>query len=413
MTESKRQKSGFVARLARWAINRTDFFYRQLRFFWPTPIFAWGGKTTAVVTRFDDVQEVLHELTTFRVPYAEKIKVMMGGGNVFLGKDDDPERADEKSLFYEIMPKEEAIDRAKPEVEALADEVVEAAGGRLDIAMQLTQDVTTRFFGRYFGLPGPDDTSTETYSDWARLLFEFQFVDRGNDPALRQRVDAVAATMRDYVDGAIAARKTAMGEHDDLLERCLQFQAAGRPLTDEQIRNNLIAFIVGGFPQPPMIIPQLFDVLLDRPVQLAIARGAAKDGDDERVANYVFEALRFFPLTPGLFRTCARPYTIAKGTRREKVIPEGATVFALTRSAMYDDRVLDRPAAFRVDRPWQHYMHFGWGPHLCFGVFVNRQMTPAICKAVLKRSNLRRARGDDGRLVHNGAFAKSLVVEYD
>jgi len=410
MAEGSGKRDGPIQSLMRWAINRTDFFYRLLRRFWPIPVVTVGGKSTAIVTRYDDVQEVLQEHRTFRVPYAEKIRVMMGGGNVFLGMDDDPERADEKALFYELMPSREAITRAKPEVEALSDDIVEQANGRLDLAMQLTQTVTTRFFGSYFGLPGPVDT--ETYSDWARLLFEFQFVDRANNPDLRKRVDGVAAQLRDYVDSAIAERKTALGEHDDLLERCLQLQKADGSLADEQIRNNLIAFIVGGFPQPPMIVPQLFDVLLGRAEQLKAASRAAQQGNDELVSRYVFEALRYFPLTPGLFRDCAQAHTIAKGTKREKTIPTGSTVLALTRSAMYDSQVLTRPAEFSVERPPVDYMHFGWGPHLCFGVFVNEQIIPAICKSVLKRPNLRRARGKAGRLTFDGAFAKSLEVEF-
>jgi hypothetical protein len=33
-------------------------------------------------------------------------------------------------------------------------------------------------------------------------------------------------------------------------------------VTDRDIRNNLVGIIVGALPQPPMMIPQLFDILL-------------------------------------------------------------------------------------------------------------------------------------------------------
>ncbi len=392
-------------------VNRSDFLYRLLRTLWPIAVIVRGKIRIAVVSRYDDVREVLLAKEFLRVPYAEKIRVITGGENIFLGKDDDPEHADEKSLMYEIMPRAEATSLVRPAIEDMADDIVMNAGGRLDIVMQLTQQVTTRFFGTYFGLPGPVDVTT--YSDWARLLFRFQFVDRANDIELRREVDYVGRKLREYVDEAIIARMENPGAHNDLLERCLRAQAAGKNLTNEQIRNNLIGFIVGGFPQPPMIIPQILDVLLSRPKELAEACEAARAGDDELVSRYVFEALRFFPLTPGLFRTCTQPYKVAKGTRREKTVPAGAIVLALTRSAMHDERVIGSPRQFRIDRPDSSYMHFGWGPHECFGVFVNKQMTPAICKAILKRPNLRRAGGPSGKLQMDGPFAKSLVVEYD
>jgi hypothetical protein len=40
-------------------------------------------------------------------------------------------------------------------------------------------------------------------------------------------------------------------------------------------------------------------------------------------------------------------------------------------------------------------------------------MTPAICKAVLKRPGLRRASGPEGKLRLEGIFAMNLTVEFD
>src|SRR4030081_3902764 len=71
------------------------------------------------------------------------------------------------------------------------------------------------------------------------------------------------------------------------------------------------------------------------------------------------------------------------------------------------------PTSFRLDRPDYSYMHFGAGMHECFGLYMNREMVPAICKAVLKRSGLRRAPGDAGRLRMESIFPMSLVVEFD
>jgi cytochrome P450 len=127
----------------------------------------------------------------------------------------------------------------------------------------------------------------------------------------------------------------------------------------------------------------------------------------------VFEASRFYPLTPGLFRHCTEDYKLAAGTWRAKVIPNGALVMASTRSAMFDGRQIESATQFRIDRPDYNYMHFGYGMHECFGVYMNRVMMPAICKSLLKKPNLRRAPGADGKLQMDGAFAKSLLVQFD
>ena len=205
--------------------------------------------------------------------------------------------------------------------------------------------------------------------------------------------------MRGYVEATIAERKLARGQHDDILERCLAFQDLGLPgFSDREIRNNMMGLIIGALPQAPMVIPQLFDVLLDRPAMLAEAQAAALADDDAAVARYVFEASRFYPLTPGLFRNCLTPYRLAAGTWRAKTIPAGAFVMASTRSAMFDGRQVRDPRSFRTDRPDYHYMHFGYGMHECFGLYMNRVMVPQICKAVLKLPKLRRAAGPAGQL---------------
>lgn len=415
MTGQQSLADRLEARLGDWAFRNMDGIFRVLRLVAPILVVRRKGRSFAVVSRFDDVQEVMSRPNVFQVPYAPKIRVIMGGGNIFLGMNDVPDFTRDKSTMRVVVPREEVPTRIKPEVTRLAEEIVAGAGGRLDIAMQLTQQVTTRFFGPYFGTPGSDVT---TISDWARQLFKFQFVDIDNDPTVLAESEPVAARLRAYVDGVIAERKAARAAGregpDDILERCLRLQAQHVPgLSDEQIRNNLIGFIVGGLPQPPMIIPQLFDVLLDRPRELERAQEAARAGDEAGVAKCVFEALRFYPLTPGLFRACAEPYRLAAGTWRARTIPKDATVLALIRSAMQDGRRVPYPGHFDVDRPDYAYMHFGYGMHLCFGVYINQVMVPAICQAVLKRRRLRRAAGEAGTLQMDGAFAKSLVVEYD
>lgn len=395
-------------------VTRSDFIYRILRKVWPIAVIPLGKSTMVLVSRHADVAEVLEQKSVFNVNYAEKIRIMMGGGNIFLGMDNDPDRAASKALMYEIMPPAEAMTRTKPEVKALCDEIIADATkngrGKLDIVMELSQQVTTRFFGNYYGLPGPVDVFT--YSDWARVLFQFQFADAGNDPALRVKVDRIAQDLRTYIDTAIADEKRKPSGHDNLLTRAIAAQAKGAALNDRRIRDTMMGLIVGGLPQPPMIVPQLIDVLLERPDALKQAQTAAEAGDDALLSQIVFEALRFFPLTPMLQRTCASSYVLAHGTSRAKKIKPGANVIALMRSAMHDSEVFDEPSEFRTDRDANAFMQFGWGPHECFGIFVNRVMTPEICKAILKLPNLRRASGDSGKLTNEGIFPKNLSVRF-
>src|SRR5205823_4265596 len=100
-------------------------------------------------------------------------------------------------------------------------------------------------------------------------------------------------------------------------------RSRARPgFSDNQIRSSLMGFIVGGPPQPPMVVPQALEQLLRRPDALAGAQQAARDNDDKLLAGYVFEAMRFDPLAPFLPRVATRECMIAAGTPRAVTCPK-------------------------------------------------------------------------------------------
>jgi cytochrome P450 len=204
-------------------------------------------------------------------------------------------------------------------------------------------------------------------------------------------------------------------KQDDVLGRCLEEQAAGndRFKDDWWIRVALMSFAVGGPPQPPMVVPQALEQLLRRPDALAGAQQAARANDDQLLAGYFFEAMRFDPLGPALPRVATQPTVIAAGTSRATQVPEGATVYAAFSSAMMDERRLLDPQSFNPRRLPHEYIHFGYGLHTCFGAQMNKALLPLMLKPLLKRPNLRRAPGPDGVLSKRGAFAERLRVNYD
>ena len=88
-------------------------------------------------------------------------------------------------------------------------------------------------------------------------------------------------------------------------------------------------------------------------------------------------------------------------------------VFAANGSAMMDERKLTDPMEFDLDRPPQHYMHYGWGMHRCLGLHVANAQLTEMAKALLLRKNLRRAEGDTGRLTYTGPYPNPFVLQFD
>jgi cytochrome P450 len=367
-------------------------------------------KNYAIVTRFEDVQEVLSRDDVFQVTYAEKMKVTTGGQNFFLGMQNSPEYDRDVTHMRSAIRRED-VATIIPFVQETARQLVTKSGGQLDTVKQLAQIVPVRLISEYFGCPPKSETDLAA---WASTIFQYLFADVNNDPAVDRAAREAAAKTRDYLDLTIATRKSRPSGKDDVLGRCLTMQQAGMPgMDDLAIRNNLLGLIVGAIPTTSKCCAQALDQLFSRPAQLAAAQAAASAGDDALVARYVFEALRFNPNNPALFRITAEDYPLARGHIHGATIPKGTIVVAVTQSAMFDGDKVDAPNDFRTDRPPYIYMHFGYGLHSCFGRYINQVQIPGILKPLLASKSLRRAPGDAGKLQIAGPFPSSLVVNFD
>jgi cytochrome P450 len=386
---------------------------------YPEPIFAILRrikpivlvKNFALVTRFEDVQEVLARDDVFQVTYGEKMRVITGGQDFFLGMQNSPEYTRDVSHMRSVVRREDIPDRIAPFVQKTASGLVAAAGSQLDVVKQLSKAVPARWIADYFGCPPPSDPQLEA---WGSVIFQYLFTDLSNDPKVAQAATKAASEVRNWLDATIAARKANRvakdKDKDDVLGRCLALQSAGLPAMDDvSIRNNLLGLLVGAIPTTSKCCAQALDQLFERPEHLKGAQAAALADNDVLLGKYVFEALRFNPNNPGVFRVAAEDYRLAKGSLHATTIPKGTSVIAATQSAMFDERIVDQPNQFRVDRPEYLNMHFGYGLHTCFGQYVNRVQIPGILKPLLKRPGLRRA----GELQYDGPFPSTLPVRLD
>jgi cytochrome P450 len=401
------QPGGLKPLIAAWLFGMLPILFRVLRTVWPIPHF---GKTVAV-TRYDDVREVFLNDQSFGTPYRPKLDVIMGGQPFFLGMGDTEDYRRDTAAMRKVVLQSDIPGRLAPAVEKMAQDIVAAAPGRLEVVDALVRQVTFKVYSDYFGIPDPPGHEIRV---WGTRLFEFQFADPGNDPSLRAEVDEIAPALRAHIQSLIVARRASGATTDDVLGRCLLMQAKSEPgFSDDQIPTALMGFVVGGPPQPPMLVPQALEQLLRRPQALKGAQEAARAGDANLLAGYVFEAMRFDPLAPALPRVALKDATIARGTSRTTKVANGASVLVAMSSAMMDSRRIADPYSFNPHRLPHEYIHFGYGLHTCFGIHMNLALLPLMLKPLLMRTGLRRAPGRDGHLKKRGAFSDRLYVEYD
>jgi cytochrome P450 len=398
-------QDSITKKIQAWAFNHLDLVFTILR--WVKPVLVF--KNFALVTRFEHVQEVLARDEIFLVTYQEKMEKVTAGENFFLGMQNTPRYTRDVSNMRLAVRREDIAERIAPFVDDCAEKIMTSVQGKIDVPAELSRVVATRLIGDYFGTPGWNEVE---FADAATSMFHYLFYP--DDPELEKTALEAAAKSRDYIDNTIAQRKRNRHQHDDILERCLQMQDANMPgMTDLDIRNNFLGLIIGAIPTTSKCVVLVLDYLLSQPELLAQAQQAARADDNDALTQYILEALRFNPFTPGIGRITAQDYVVGRGTWRATKIPKGTNVLVATQSAMMDCLKLKSPRQFRLDRPNYQYMHFGFGLHTCFGLYINRTQIPRIVKAVLKREGLRRASGQEGQMQSEVLFPVHFVVEFD
>src|ERR1700722_9441147 len=158
---------------------------------YPEPIFAILRRIKpillfenyALVTRFNDVQEVLARDEVFQVTDGQKMMKVTGGENFFLGMQNSPEYTRDVSHMRSVVRREDIPGRIGPFVQKTATDLVAAAGKELDVVTQLSQTVPTRWVADYFGCPPPSEEKLEA---WTAIIFQYLFTDQNNDPKVDQ-----------------------------------------------------------------------------------------------------------------------------------------------------------------------------------------------------------------------------------
>jgi cytochrome P450/glutathione S-transferase len=368
----------------------------------------------AIITRFDDVVEILKRDRDFTISQINAGKIKQIDGPFILGMDASPQYDRENAALHQAVQRED-LDRIREFVARNAVELIAAVRPRrrIDVVNGLARVVPIRLLASYFGMPGPDDP---TMMRWMRDIFHYIFADLTNAPSVLQDALSSSAELHRHMDVQIALRKShqnGSGKNGDVLGRLLAMQGPALPwLDDNAVRRNLGGVIVGSVDTTSKFVTLAIDELLRRPTSLAEAREAALNGDIDAVRRCAWEAVRFNPHHPLQVRFCARETPIASGQARSKNIPAGCFAYVATLSAMFDPAVFKNPAEFNAKRETE-YLHFGYGMHTCFGKHINAVQIPELVAALLRLPNLRRAPGGAGQILYDGPFPNRLVLEFD
>jgi cytochrome P450 len=374
---------------------------------WFAPIFRLPMKNVYVVTRYDDVRDVLSRSAEFPVPWADKMKAFTDDQNFVLGMADDAKYRLSYEQLARVFRRRDVPEYVSPQSAKVS---AQKLSGRksLDVIQDLMWAVPTQLTEDYYGIPIRDKAE---FAYWTVAVSGHLFGPPFADPDNNAR--AAAGCLRGAINEGIrvARAEVAAGrtrEHH-VLQRLVK--ECG---DDAVIRAQLFGMVLGFIPTNLIASGNILDTLLRRPEFMEAARAAALDGDNERLWRCLQEALRFRFINPGAWRKCcAEGATIAAGTSREARIPAGAYLLVSMQSAMFDARKINLPTKFDPNRPPEDYLVFGHGQHWCIGAYIAMAQITQTFKVLLKHTGLRRAAGPSGQLRRINIYPAYMNVELE
>jgi cytochrome P450 family 135 len=218
----------------------------------------------------------------------------------------------------------------------------------------------------------------------------------GNNTAVR-RFEERRRRVDELIYDEIARRREApdLEQREDVLSMLLLARDEdGRPMTDEELRDQLVTLLVAGHETTATGLAWAFDLILRTPRVHAELRRAVAEGDDAYVDAVAKETLRMRPVVPGVGRVVRGGplelggYTLPEGT---EINPSISVIHA--RPDTFPGPRDFRPERFLEDDPPDTYtwIPFGGGTRRCLGAsFALFEMRVAI-RRVIERTTLEAA----------------------
>jgi cytochrome P450 family 135 len=218
---------------------------------------------------------------------------------------------------------------------------------------------------------------------------------RFGDRKAVQRFEQRRRELDEMIYEEIAQRRAAtdLEDREDVFSMLLGARDEnGEPMTDQELRDELVTLLVAGHETTATGLAWAFDLLLRTPRVMERLKETLEQGDETYLDAVVKEALRLRPVIPGIGRVVrGEPfelggYTMPPGT---EINPSIGVIHR--RADRYPKPGEFRPERFLADNPPDTYtwVPFGGGTRRCLGASFALLEMKVVIKRVLERTELR------------------------
>ena len=322
------------------------------------------------VSRYDDARSVLTDRTMWRTA----ARAEPGANILTLREINEPQELRQEGGIRSVIflegeeharvrpPLQKAlytrVAKCKGDVEQIVGKILDdlaAKPGPIDLMEELCMPVPVKVIARVLGL---DESRFHQFREWSEgLILSLKAI---RTPAETERYIKGTLALRDFFDVEIAERRKT--KHDDLINDILEAQGHGTELNDNDVRDNLISFLVAGNLTTTDLIGNGIYTFLRHPDQLAKLKA-----DPKLMGPAIEEILRY-----------EGPVDITVRVASREMEPQGCpikpkqAIITWLPAANRDPRAYANPDTFDITREAKPHVAFGGGAHICIGAPLAR-----------------------------------------
>ena len=353
------------------------------------------GSTSWLITRYDDVRQVLVDPRFSRAATVgrnvRRIGPASASGDSILSKD-PPEHTRMRRLVAGAFTARR-VEALRPRVTKLVDEFIDhmfTLPQPADLVENFSLPLPVQVICELLGVPAED---RHIFHEWSDGILG----DESRDP---QEIEEAFAQLSGYFGRLIASKRAAPG--DDLMTALIAARDAEDRLSEAELVGLCLTLLIAGHETTANQINMFLLVLHEYPEQLERLRA-----NPEMIPQAVEELMRFAQLGTsggGLPRITTEEVELG-GVR----IPEGAAVIPVLTVANRDPALTTDPDRVDVARPLTTHLAFGAGVHHCLGAQLARMELQEALRGLLGRMpRMELATPADELTFKNGMVVRSL-----